>query len=145
MTSSHDIAPHAAALDRLSESLASAAALTQEMRVALMAGDAAAIDARTLRLENLLVEIRAVITELEKSPQPATSDDASLTAARERFEATATRLAREGAVSGGMLAGLVARVRSLFEQFAPNDAASYGSDGRPPERAALNLRLKELA
>lgn len=128
------------ALKLLSGRLAAAGSLTVEMRDALRRGDAIAIEQRTDRLERLLTEVRVLVGEVERLAPPADAEEHGLAEARERFEATATALAREGAVSGGLLAGLVDRARRLFES-----SASYRSDGRPTELRRPTLDLKELA
>ncbi len=128
----------------LAERLESASALTDEMRQGLLRGESETIDAATARLQTVATECRILEEELRRiADRPWT--DPEWEQAHLEFERMATRLARHGAIHGGMLHGLVHLTRRLLEAFGDVRGDGYSRSGRAPEAPFEGLHLEELA
>ena len=139
-------ASRADVLLQLNRQLESAERLTAEMRQGLRDADADAIDAAAARLRTLALECKLLHEEYRRFPvEPMEADGPGFAEARALFERTATRLARNAAVSGGLLARLVELSRQLIESLGPAGGDTYMPSGRTRENPVGGVGLRELA
>ena len=149
MRSTDSSKPHASRADvllQLSCRLEAAERLTAEMRAGLRDADAEAIDDAASRLRTLALECKLLHEEFQRCPaEAAGTTDSGLARASVRFEQTATRLAREAAVSGGLLERLVELSRRLIATIGTPEGDTYMASGRKREHPVGGVDLREMA
>lgn len=128
----------------LGQKLGLACELTRRMHDGLLAGDAESIDETTGRLQTLAAECRLLADELKRG-SATRGEDADWPNAHLAFEQVAIEMARQSAIQGGLLHGLVGLTRRLLDTFAAVRGDAYSRDGRTMETPFEGLRLKELA
>jgi hypothetical protein len=122
--------------------------LAATVRELLPGGDPAEIDAATARLETVTQEFKVLVEELRRLPADAaaSADEATLDEIdRERaaLEASAARLARSSAITGGLLERMVGVSRGLLDLLAIARDGTYRPDGRASDLSPRGVRLQE--
>jgi len=125
--------------------LEEAHSLTESMRASLHGGSVPEIDALTARLETKALEFKVLVEEYRRARAGAGPEEAADAAARKDLEETASRLARSGAVSGGVLERMVAIRRGLLALVADATGEVYEPNGRTKEIAPKGVRLRQQA
>ena len=143
--------PSAGARTRLAEHLRqrleAAGDLAAGVREDLAAGNVAGIERSTSRLETIGQEFKVLAEEFTRFPPLEPEAEASYRASREwiALEATAARLARSSAVTGGLLERMVVISRGLLGLLSAANDGTYQSTGRDSDYPPLGLRLRERA
>ncbi len=141
-------AERARVLARLKERLEAAAALSDEVRVAIGRSDISTVEGAVSRIETLAQEYKLLGEEYRRLDRSndGTGDDSATAEAREALRATTQRVARSAAVTGGVLERMVAVSQGLLSVIGSAvTGGTYLPTGRAPDLPAEGLRLRGQA
>ena len=131
-------------LDQLRARLELFEELSDSVRRRLISGDVEGIESATARLETVAQEFKLLAEEYRRIPSSESTDPNTADArARVAFEATAARLARSAALTGGLLARLIAMSRGVMASWTGGAEGSYLPSGQAPDFLPKGIRLKE--